>query len=193
MYKIYNNKIKSYTITILPGEYYASNKNEIIYTILGSCISVVLYDPLLKIGGMNHFMLPEEGKKSDKDFFETQSGRYGINAMELLINSLLKLGTTKSRITAKIFGGSKVLNVINEKRISIADQNIDFAFKFMETENIPVVSSDTGGTNTRKILFYSGTGKVFQQKLKNRNYNEILANNLKKLNSLDTGEFTPFK
>lgn len=193
MYKHFNNKINAHTITILPGEFYSSSKNEIIYTVLGSCISVTLYDPVLKAGGMNHFMLPQEFK-NNTDYFKTQSGRYGINAMELLINSLLKIGAVRSRLNAKIFGGSNVLNVLNKNKTSVAEQNIEFAYNFLRTEKIPIISSDIGGKNTRKIFFYTGSGKVYQQKLFNKDYNKILSKKLKKLNDdINTGNFTAFE
>ena len=192
MNKIYNSKIKAETISILSGEYYTSNKKEIIYTILGSCVSVALFDNKAKIGGMNHFMLPGSDKKK-QPFFKTLSGRYGINAMELLINAMLKLGAARSRLSAKVFGGGKVLQATYQEGFSIADKNIEFALEFLKIEKIPIISSDTGGTKTRRIVFFSGTGKIYQQKLNKVVKPDLINENLEKITNKTNNDFTLFK
>ncbi len=191
MYKIYNSKIKAETISILPGEYYASNKNEIIYTVLGSCVSVALFDNKAKIGGMNHFMLP--GSDKNELFYKTLSGRYGINAMELLINAMLKLGAARFRLSAKVFGGSKVLQTTYQEGFSIAEKNVEFALEFLKIEKIPIISSNTGGEKTRKIVFFSGTGTIYLQKLNKADNLDLINKNLEKFTDKENNDFTLFK
>lgn len=155
MYHHYNGKYDRDVTILHPGEYFASRDPIIISTILGSCIAVTLYDPVERIGGMNHFMLP--GELHSSDFFREESGRYGMYAMELLINNMLKMGGDKQRLKAKVFGGGHVLNT---SQGNIPDSNIKFAFEFLETEQIPIVSSNVGGTQARKVLFFPESSRV---------------------------------
>lgn len=128
-------------------------------TVLGSCISVCMYDPFSNAGGMNHFMLPKGADLSDPS-----STRYGINAMELLINDLVKIGGRRSRFEAKVFGGGHVLKMLNSGG-SVPSLNISFINKFLSTEKINVVKSDLGGEQPRRVLFLPHTGKVFLRRL----------------------------
>ncbi|MGV8776346.1 chemoreceptor glutamine deamidase CheD, partial [Pseudomonas aeruginosa] len=97
-------------VKLLPGEYFASGEDLVIVTVLGSCVSVCLRDPLNGIAGMNHFMLPERGLGGDP---ASPSARYGSHAMELLINRMLALGASRERLQAKVFGGGSVLRQIS--------------------------------------------------------------------------------
>ncbi len=145
-------------VTLFPGEYHATKENRIITTVLGSCIAVALYDPLQKIGGMNHFMLPES--LSNGQFYLSKSGKYGMYAMELLINDLLKLGVRKTSLQAKVFGGGHVLDQVPNMSARVPDSNIRFAFDFLKAEKIPVSAQDVGGTSARKILFFTHTARI---------------------------------
>ncbi len=150
-------------ITIIhPGEYLATSADIIISTVLGSCISVALRDKSLSIGGMNHFMLP--GSLETRNSMESPNAKYGMYAMELLINDLLKLGCKRERLEAKVFGGGSVLGHGNNPA-SVPRSNIDFAFDFLKTEDIPVLSSDVGGREARKILFFAKSGKVLLKRI----------------------------
>jgi chemotaxis protein CheD len=148
-------------VTINIGGLYASRKPLLLDTVLGSCIAACLYDPVFGVGGMNHFMLPEG---ADPD--NPTSTRYGVNAMELLISNLMKLGADRRRFQAKIFGGGHVLN-IRESLDGVPQRNIDFVKRFLGTEQIPVVREDIGGYQPRRILFHTHTGKVFLKYLGN--------------------------
>ena len=148
-------------ITINIGGLHASCKPLLLDTVLGSCISACLYDSVSGIGGMNHFMLPEG---ADPD--NPTSARYGVNAMELLISHLMKLGGERRRFQAKVFGGGHVLK-IRESLDGVPQRNIDFARRFLETEQIPVVKEDVGGYQPRRVLFHTHTGKVFLKYLGN--------------------------
>ncbi|MGE5399424.1 MAG: chemotaxis protein CheD [Ignavibacteriales bacterium] len=142
------------------GELYASKRPVIMHTTLGSCVAVCFYDYIHRIGGMNHIMLPE---MADFNVFN-DSARYGINAMELLINEILKLGGERENLIAKVFGGAHVL-----PDFSIADsigrRNISFVKQFLETEGIRIISQHTGGTFTRIVYFHTGTSNVLMKKL----------------------------
>ncbi len=142
-------------MTIHIGGLHASRVPVMLDTVLGSCIAACLYDPVLGMGGMNHFMLPEGFDPGDPT-----STRYGVNAMELLISNLMKLGADRRRFQAKIFGGGHVLN-IRESLDGVPQRNIDFVKQFLETEQIPVICEDLGGYQPRRVLFATHTGKVF--------------------------------
>jgi chemotaxis protein CheD len=142
------------------GEIYASATPATIETILGSCVSVCLFDKQMKTGGMNHILLPGKGDMSKFD----GGARYGINAMEMLINKLMKLGARKKRLQAKLFGGAHIMQSL-KKENSPGLKNIAFIEKFMELENIPIVSRDTGGVNARRVHFHTHTGDVYLKTL----------------------------
>ena len=142
------------------GEIYASSTPATIETILGSCVSVCLFDRQMETGGMNHILLP--GKADISNF--NGGARYGINAMEMLINTLMKLGARRGKLQAKIFGGAHIIQSL-QKENSPGLKNIAFVEKFMEIENIPVVSRDTGGVNARRVHFHTNTGDVFVKTL----------------------------
>jgi len=157
---------------IYPGEFYVTNRTEIISTVLGSCIAVCLYDEVNRVCGMNHFMLPEKPSnifinkeyQFTDTFFESNSLRYGSYAMELLVNSVIKAGGEKKFLKAKIFGGSNIL-FHNRESKTIGEQNIEFILAYLKAENIKLISSDIGGIKGRKILFYTGKYSVFVKKI----------------------------
>jgi chemotaxis protein CheD len=142
---------------ILPGEYLAltgngedGQKPEMMMTVLGSCVTVCLTDIDSKTAGMNHFMLPNASALntaiSPLDPHNA-SARYGVNAMELLINDMMRLGATRSRLQAWVFGGARVLSAMSD----IGQGNIDFALRYLKTEKISVSAQNTGGILPRKI------------------------------------------
>ena len=170
MYRKYDAKLKSDVMTIFAGEYYISTKKEIISTVLGSCISVCLYDNVNGIGGMNHFMLPSSNRGKDqlftkesqlkKEEMTENSMRYGITAMEVLIAEMQKKGASRLNLKAKIFGGGKVLS--SKFNIpSIGDKNIGFARAYLKTEGIKIESENVGNTYGRKIFFLTSRNSVF--------------------------------
>lgn len=144
--------------TIHIGGVWASRHPSIVRTVLGSCVAVCLRDPVAKVGGMNHFMLPDSvGDNS-------ASSRYGINAMELLINRCMQEGADRFRLEAKVFGGGHVLRTANSG-VSVPKKNILFAFDFLETEGIRLVTQDTGGYAARSLMYYTDTGKALLKRL----------------------------
>lgn len=159
---------------ILPGEYFVTTRDQMITTVLGSCVSACIRDPLTGIGGMNHFMLPgNTGRSMDRwGGDDCLASRYGVAAMEMLINDLLKLGSRKERLELKLFGGGKVLAMdVN----NVGDRNVQFVKKFVETEGIAVVSEDLGGTYPRKVNYFPRTGKVMMRRLRSLQ-NQAVAN-----------------
>jgi chemotaxis protein CheD len=142
-------------VTIHIGGLHASREPLVLDTVLGSCIAACVYDPVSGIGGMNHFMLPYG---IDKD--NPVSARYGINAMELLISELMKIGGTRKRFRAKIFGGGHVLK-IPENEDGVPQRNIEFVRSFLANEQIPVIKEDVGGYQPRRVLFHTESSKAF--------------------------------
>jgi len=148
-------------IPIRIGGLEVSDKQVMMDTVLGSCIATCLFDTVAGIGGMNHFMLPESMDSNDPT-----STRYGVYAMELLINKLMKAGGQRRWFEAKIFGGGHVLNVKkNLDSEDVPQRNIEFVRNFLLTENIPVVKEDVGGYHPRRVLFNPKSGKVYMKRL----------------------------
>jgi chemotaxis protein CheD len=147
---------------IAPGEYYYTDKNMVIVTVLGSCVSACIRDSISGIGGMNHFMLPD-GVSSDKDNPVSESMRYGTYAMEVLINQLLRNGAKRENLEAKIFGGGNVLKSFTTTLVGT--RNAEFVKKFLKDERIRVTGEDLLDIYPRKVYFFPKTGKVLVKKL----------------------------
>ncbi len=146
---------------IHPGEYYISDGDEIIGTLLGSCVAVCLHEPVRCVSGMNHFMLP--GRISGTDITKDPSAKYGITAINKLLQSLENTGADRARMVAKIFGGGQVLDGLIAGTTIPAD-NIRLARVMMEMEDIQIEEIDVGGIFTRKILMDVRTGGVYLKK-----------------------------
>jgi len=147
---------------ILPGEYYVTERDMVLVTVLGSCVTACIRDKLSGIGGMNHFMLPDANPDKDSPFGE--SARYGTFAMEILINSLLKLGAHRTLLEAKVFGGGNVLPGLTVA--NVGQRNADFVLRFLETEKIRVAARDLVDIYPRKVYFFPKTGRVMVKKLR---------------------------
>lgn len=150
---------------LLPGEYYVTKQSEMITTVLGSCVSACIYDPDSGIGGMNHFMLPGDAVSSASD----ASARYGLFAMESLINDILKCGTLKTRLKAKLFGGGQIIANMSD----IGRKNIHFAKTFLYAEGIELLSSDLGLMYPRKVNFFPQSGTAMVKRLETVKNNTI--------------------
>ncbi len=155
---------------ILPGEYFAASRHMLITTVLGSCVSACIYDRKMGMGGMNHFMLPD-GDCSD-DPSRATSGRYGVFAMEVLINTLLKMGARRNHLEAKVFGGGNVLQ--NLTYADVGTRNSQFVKEFLALEGIPIVAEDLLGEDPRKVLMYAATGKVMVKRLGKNNASKLV-------------------
>ncbi len=150
------------TYFLYPATLFVSKEPYLINTILGSCVSVCLYDPKLKLGGMNHYMLP---------FWNGQglaSPKYGNIAIDKLLDRMLELGSHKINLQAKVFGGGEVIDT-QISNYHIGERNIKMAFEQLQELKIPVVSSSTGGKQGRKIQFYTENGSVMQKFIQRQN------------------------
>lgn len=159
----YNRKFERDMAIVEPGEYFVSDKY-VISTLLGTCVSVVLYSEERKIGGLNHYLLPDGGRK-DSASMGSEAGRYGINAMELLINALMREGLEKKDLKAKVFGGGKILAVGEFGAEHVGTKNVNFVKEFLNNEKIPIVANDVGGFGGRKIYFFPWNSRVLVSRI----------------------------
>ena len=164
MHISYSKKFKKRVIEIFPGEYHVvKRKNVILSTLLGSCVSVCLYDPVNSIVGLNHIMISNKVKYGERDL--TPDTRYGIHAMEVLINQMIKKGASRKFLKAKVFGGGQVLN----QKTDIAYNNVKFAYEYLTAESIKILSKDTGGSHGRKIYLMSKNFTIYLRRIKMSN------------------------
>ncbi|MBV1877505.1 MAG: chemoreceptor glutamine deamidase CheD [Pseudomonadales bacterium] len=154
--RYWDKKLKVHAAKLMPGELYVSMHGEMVVTVLGSCVAACIRDKVKGIGGMNHFMLPQETENS-QNFAGTAHDvetRYGNWAMESLINEVLKRGGRRGYLEVKLFGGGKVM----ENMSDVGERNIDFVRRFLVEEGLKIVAEDLGGLRPRKILYFSDTG-----------------------------------
>ena len=170
---------------ILPGEFYVTKQEEAISTVLGSCISACIWDDRMKIGGMNHFMLPIKGDGIGANGWQEDNSytcRYGLWAMEYLINEVLKHGGSRHNLKVKLFGGGKVLASMSS---DVGERNIQFAQEYVQNEGLQVISTDVGGPWPRKVLFFPNTGKALVKKLQTTHNDTIQRREIQYRDSLD--------
>jgi chemotaxis protein CheD len=137
-------------ITVAQGETKVSDEEDVILTtVLGSCVAACFYDPVARVGGINHYLLAD-GTASDSASME----RYGVYAMEVLINAMLAMGASRHRLKARIFGGAQMHAGFRD----IGGSNIEFARGFLRGERIPLVGEDTGGFSARRVEFRPAVG-----------------------------------
>ena len=170
--RFWDNEHSCYSARILPGEYYVTRNAEVVCTVLGSCVSACIRDARLNIGGMNHFMLPDEGKLVGSHGNISAGGRYGVHAMELLINQILKLGGRRDRLEAKVFGGGNVLQGFMLS--NVGQQNAEFIVEYLNIERIPIVARDLLDVWPRKIYYFPRSGKVMCKRLRKVNNDTIV-------------------
>ncbi len=144
---------------ILPGEFFVSVNPMIVYTVLGSCISACIRDPVVGVGGMNHFMLPKPKEGVNDSWGE--STRYGSYAMESLINEILKQGGMKRRLEVKLFGAGKIY----EGNIDVGARNAEWVLGFLKTEGLGAVKTDLGDVCPRKVYYFTDSGRVLLKKI----------------------------
>jgi chemotaxis protein CheD len=151
-------------VEIGPGEYFVGHSGTVIKTLLGSCVAVCLYDAKAQVFGLNHFLLATN-KLKRSNILDSRSGYYGVHAMELVINGMIKLGANRQRIVSKVFGGGNVIpRLVNRKGDfdTVGEQNIAFAYEFLKLERITIVNEDVGGDHGRVIYFDSTDFSVYQ-------------------------------
>lgn len=151
------------TVKVLPGEFYVSAQEEMISTVLGSCISACVRDSQLQIGGMNHFMLPEPlGERDNWSSAVGRAARYGSDAMEQLINAILKAGGRRENLVVKVFGGGRVLAQMTD----VGKRNIAFIRRYLATESLPLAAEDLGDIYPRQVQFFPASGRVRVRQLR---------------------------
>lgn len=150
-------------IKIISGECVVTDDpNIMLETILGSCVAACIRDPMLCVGGMNHFLLPSTSQETDQNSGDAL--RYGAFAMERLINEILKRGGVKSRLEVKLFGGGNVI----KSGMMIGDKNAQFVRRFMAAEGLTIAGEDLGDSCPRRVHYYPGTGKVMLRRLQRK-------------------------
>jgi chemotaxis protein CheD len=154
-----DNRFPYEIASILPGEFFVSREPMIVYTVLGSCISACIRDPIAGVGGMNHFMLPEPMEAAHDSWGE--STRYGSYAMESLINDILKRGGLKSRLEIKLFGAGKIY----EGNIDVGANNAKWVIGYLKSEGLATVKTDLGDVCPRKVYYFTDSGRVLMKKI----------------------------
>jgi chemotaxis protein CheD len=158
--RFFDSVADSWIVKVFPGEYYVTGKaDEVLITVLGSCVSACIRDPLIGVGGMNHFMLPQS--HSGKWGADAEPTRFGNFAMEKLINELIKAGASRDRMEIKVFGGGNV----TDSTQAIGSQNSEFVMRFLAAEGLRCVAKDLEGNLPRRIHYYPKTGRVVRRLL----------------------------
>lgn len=147
-------------VKVQPGEYYVSADGAAISTVLGSCVSACIRDAGLALGGLNHFMLP--GAERDGGV-SSAPARYGVFAMEVLLNHLFKLGARRERLEAKLFGGGRVVASITHS--DVGARNVRFVRDYLAAEGIPVVAEDLQDACARKLVYFPDSGRAMVKRL----------------------------
>lgn len=157
----FDREFETPAIKLLPGEYYVTGEPMVLTTVLGSCVAACVRDVTTGIGGMNHFMLPDEG---DAKQGTSAAMRYGAFAMEMLLNELIKAGARRERLEAKVFGGGAVL--ANMTHLNIGERNAEFVLRYLEMERVRVAAQDLCGDLPRRVNYFPQTGRVTVRKLR---------------------------
>jgi chemotaxis protein CheD len=167
--RYYDRHFQRDAVKLLPGEYYTTDEDVALVTILGSCVAACIHDPEVGVGGMNHFMLPG----METEGLASASARYGSYAMELLVNDLLKRGARRERLEAKIFGGGQVLPGFSSNHVGA--RNVKFVRHYLATERIFVAAEDLGDIYARKICFLPHSGQAFMRRIETASASADLA------------------
>ena len=171
------SKGEEYRVNLQPGDYYATDRKVLMTTLLGSCVSACLYDPVNKVVGMNHFLLTHHPRNNSGSLIVSNPGRYGVHAMELMMNKMFQLGAVKRHLKAKAFGGANLYNHYPKQKTTelVGDANARFLIEFLEMERIPLVSFDLTGTKGRVIYFSAVDYSVFVRTIQHTDVNGLVS------------------
>jgi chemotaxis protein CheD len=158
----FDREFDSAAVKLLPNEYYVTAEDMVLSTVLGSCVAACVRDSIAGVGGMNHFMLPDDGSNGGSAA-ASASMRYGAYAMEMLLNELFKAGARRERLEAKVFGGGAVL--ANMTMLNIGERNADFVLRYLQLEQVRVAAQDLRGGLPRRVSYFPHSGKVMVRKL----------------------------
>ncbi|MGF1718413.1 chemotaxis protein CheD [Vibrio kyushuensis] len=163
--RFYHPRHQSHVVKVMPGGLYCTDHDEVICTGLGSCVAACIWDKELHIGGMNHFLLPFDSSDQLRHWHATEvvstASRYGSHAMEMLINTLISMGSDRSHLRVKLFGGAQMLG----RYSMIGEKNIEFINRYVEQEQLIVEAHDLGGLEPRKVIFEPMTGKAWLKRI----------------------------
>lgn len=182
--RYWDRRHEQFAAKILPGEYYVTEHDELITTVLGSCVSACIRDRVFGIGGMNHFMLPlttEEGLSGSNSELISKATRYGNYAMEHLINTILSHGGHRKNLEIKIFGGGQIMSSMTD----IGAKNVQFVHDYLATEELELVACDCGDIYPRKLMYMPATGKVMMKKLKSLHNDTIVSREREYLHEIE--------
>jgi chemotaxis protein CheD len=156
MNRYWEPKLDAFVVSVLPGELYVTSEDVVIATVLGSCVSACVRDVWRGTGGMNHFMLPDAVRGDDGD-----SARYGVYALECLINQVLGIRGTRADLEVKVFGGGQVIDAGTD----IGRSNIEVMRRFFAEEGIAIHREDVGGKVARRVRYWPKTGRAQLQSI----------------------------
>lgn len=177
----FDARVDAVVATLHPGDYYVAVDGEMISTVLGSCVSACVRDARLRIGGMNHFMLPIDQSEGGGVWAgASDATRFGNVAMERLINELLKLGARRGDLEIKLVGGGKVLDAMTD----VGSRNIQFVREYVRAEGFRVVGEDLGDVYPRKVLYDPATGSARVKRLA-RTERAVVADETRYLRDID--------
>jgi len=169
----FDARLNAEVAKIFPGQYFVTDRDIVLATVLGSCVAACIRDSAAGVGGMNHFLLPQTvGDVSPAG----RSARYGTYAMEVLINGLIRQGARKQSMEAKVFGGGSVLRDLRTS--GVGESNARFIVDYLGKEGIPVAARDLLDECARKIYFFPATGRVLVKKLRQLHNDTVLAREL---------------
>jgi chemotaxis protein CheD len=166
----FDARLNTEVAKIFPGQYFVTDRDIVLVTVLGSCVAACVRDTSAGVGGMNHFLLPQN---SEDDTPASRSARYGSYAMELLINQLIRHGARKTTMEAKLFGGGNVLPDLRSS--AVGQSNARFIVEYLRKEGIRVAAQDLLDDCARKIYFFPATGRVLVKKLRQLHNDTVLA------------------
>lgn len=157
--RYFDANVRKWVAQVLPGELYVTRQDEVIATVLGSCVATCVRDHEAGVGGINHFMLPSGAEASEEDAL-----RYGNHAVARLLGELVKYGARPERMEIKVFGGGRVIN----SAADIGLQNVDYARRYFAGAALPIAVEDTRGTVARRVRYFPATGKALVQHFETR-------------------------
>jgi chemotaxis protein CheD len=181
--RLWDRHNERWSARILPGEYFVTRSDELITTVLGSCISACMRDPKTGVGGMNHFMLPEDTTNGSSSWMDPAAGmstRYGSFAMECLVNDLLKLGAQRERLEVKLTGGGRILASMSD----VGKRNIEFAHNWLRMEGFRIAGEDVGDVFPRRVQYFPLTGRVLMCRLRLQDEREVASRETQYMSNL---------
>ncbi|MEM7261199.1 MAG: chemoreceptor glutamine deamidase CheD [Planctomycetota bacterium] len=158
--RFWDRRRQRFGAKIGPGEFYVTRSDELLSTVLGSCVAACVHDCVGGVGGINHFMLPKGGPDLGEGL-ASEANRFGNFAMESLINEVLKSGGRRDRIEVKIFGGARIL----VSGTDVGRSNVEFVERYLADERLRVTAEDLGGESPRKLIYEPRTGRVWVRRM----------------------------